>query len=102
MKRLLRWTFRAFVCLLVLVSSFIAFLLNPQVAYARVRHYNNISIYSKRVCPEKFNHVLEKATELIKQSELYKPSFHFDVFLNDGSFFPTIPKHLFGNAFAWG
>ena len=102
MKRLLRRTFRVFICLLTLCSLFIAFLLNPQVSYARVRHYGNISVYSKQVCPEKFNSVLDKATALVQQSELYTASFHFDVFLNDGSFFPAIPKHLLGNAFAWG
>src|SRR4051812_36826322 len=102
MKRLLRRMFRIFICVLVLCSLFIAFLLNPQVAYGRVKRYDKVAVYSNKGCPEHFDVVLNKAMDLIKRSELYKPSFNFHVFLNDGSFFPTVPTHLFGDAFAWG
>jgi hypothetical protein len=70
--------------------------------YARTRTYENISVYSNNICPLAFNKVLEKATSLITQSELYDSTFHFDVFLNDGSSFPFFPKKIFGDAFAWG
>src|SRR5689334_8656536 len=102
MKRLLRRMFRLFICVLILFSLLVAFLLKRQVLYAGVKRYEKISVYSDRSCSEHFDRVLDKATDLIKRSELYTPSFHFDVFLNDGSSFPAVPTHLFGDAFAWG
>ncbi|MES1216885.1 MAG: hypothetical protein ABUT20_15320, partial [Bacteroidota bacterium] len=55
----------------------------------------------KSAAPE-FNKVIDHAIALIKHSELYDSSFHFDIFINDGSSFPGVLKKVFGDAFAWG
>ena len=102
MKRSFRLLFRFFLLLLVLFISFIVFVLNPQVLYARERHYRQTTIYSANTSPPAFNKVLDKATELIRPSELYDSSFHFDVFMNDGASFTPVLKKVLGDAFAWG
>jgi hypothetical protein len=102
MKRLFRWIFRAFLILLVLAVLLIIFILNPQVLYAHEMNYKNTTVYSEQPYPSDFNHELNQSLQLISYSELYDSSFRFDVFLNDGSSFPSVPTQIWGDAFAWG
>ena len=102
MKRLFRWVFRAFLIVLVMAVLLIVLILNPQFLYGREKNYRRISVYSKKESPPGLDKVLDKSIELISHSELYDSSFHFDLFLNDGSSFQAVPKKIFGDAFAWG
>ncbi|MES1222855.1 MAG: hypothetical protein ABUT20_45605 [Bacteroidota bacterium] len=102
MKRLVRRIFRVFLVLLVLAGLLIIFIMKPQLLYARERAYKTVYIYSNNISPAGFDSVLNKSIELISHSEIYDSLFRFDLFLNDGSSFPAIPKKLLGDAFAWG
>jgi hypothetical protein len=102
MKRLFRWIFRAFLILFTIAVLLILFILNPQLLYANKKTYKTVTVYSKHLCPENFRNELNKSIELISHSELYDSAFHFDVFMNDGSSFPAVPKLILGDAFAWG
>ena len=102
MKRLFRRLFRSILALIVLFLLFILFILHPQALYAGKRQYKNVTIYSATHYSTAFNDVIDHALTLIRQSELYDSSFHFDVFINDGSSFPRVLKAILGDAFAWG
>lgn len=102
MKGLFRWMFRMFIVGAAIAGLLIVFMLNPQILYAHTKTYKSISIFSKYQCPGRFNAIIDQSLDLISYSELYDSSFRFRLFLNDGSAFPTVPKTILGNAFAWG
>ena len=104
MKKILRYFLRTFLILLLMLGLLIVFMLNPQIVYAKKHSYKQLTIYSKYKYPTAYDMVLDKSLELVKQSELYKPDFKLDIFLNDGNGASVkfVLKKLFGNAFAWG
>ncbi len=104
MKIILRYFLRTFLVLLLMLGLLIVFMLNPQIVYAKKHIYKQLTIYSKYKYPTDYDKILDKSLELVKQSELYKPDFKLDIFLNDGNGASVkfVLKKLFRNAFAWG
>ena len=101
-KRLFKIIFRSLGLFLLLVSGFVALMLNPQMLYAKKTSYKQATVYYQDLYPSSFDQSLEQAFELTRKSELCDTSFRFHIFMNDGRSVSPILKKLLGDAFAWG
>lgn len=104
MKKIIRYSLRVLLVLVLMLTLLIVFMLNPQIVYAKKQHYKHFTIYSKSGYPGGYEKVLDKTLELVKKSELYTPGLKPDIFLNDGngSSVKFVLKKAIGEAFAWG
>jgi len=104
MKKVIRYFLRTLLAVFTMLVLLVVFMLNPQIVYAKKHTYKQVTVYSKHTYPAGYDAVIDKALELVKQSELYKPEMGIDLFLNDGNGASVkfVLKKVFGNAFAWG
>lgn len=97
-KVVLRVTAFAFLCIFL----FAMLLLNPGVLYAERTDMGQVSVFHNEVLEAEFSDVLDAALAIVKESELYDPEYALDVCMNDGSWYPNLPRMVFGEAFAYG
>ena len=103
MKRLLKkWMLRLTATGLLITALLLIIVLNPGLTYANKTTHNNYAIYHNKALDPAFTVKLDQATELLKSSEIYNPTLHLDICLNDGSKYPKLIRALRGQAFAFG
>ena len=85
-----------------LVAAFIIVVLSilyPQNLFAHHQRYKSFTIYSKQKQVIKTT-VLDNATELVKGSELYDSSYHYDIFLTEKHFIRSLYSTVLGPTLA--
>lgn len=103
MKRLIKkWGFRLSVTGFFIVGLLLVIVLNPMLTYAHKTVHTQYAIYHHKSLEPTVTAKLDKATQLLKASELYNPKLKLDICLNDGSDYPKLIQTLRGQAFAWG
>ncbi len=104
MRKIIRYSLRGILVLLIMLGLLIVFMLNPEVVYAKKHSYKQFNIYSKQECSPGYDQVIENALQLVQKSEIYNPQMKAYIFLNDGNgaSIKFILRKAFGDAFAWG
>lgn len=76
--------------------------LNPALLYANEMSLGNFTIYQDEALKVVFLQQIQNAIKLLKESDLYDPSFEMEVCLNDGSLYPILLEKARFKAFAMG
>ncbi len=97
-----KWIFRLTATGLFISGLLLIIVLNPILTYANKKTYNQYAIFHNKPLDPALTIRLDQATDLLKSSEFYKPTFQFDICLNEGSKYPKLMRTLRGQAFAWG
>lgn len=87
--------------MLVLVLLVIV-VLNPILLYAHKSTVQDYTIFHDKPLDTALNTRLREATALVQKSELYVPSLHLEICMNDGSVYPALMERVRGRAFGWG
>ena len=85
MRKLIRYFFRTILVFFLMLGLLIAFMLHPEVVYAKKHSYKQLRIYSKHGYPQGYDKVLDQSLALVSQSELFRPTMNADIFLGDGN-----------------
>ncbi|MFK7952707.1 MAG: hypothetical protein AB8B73_07645 [Ekhidna sp.] len=101
-KHIKTWSIRVISFGLVSFLSIILAVLNPSLLYANKTDFGSYTVYHHSKLPAEFESRLANVDQLVKQSELFDPSFNTKICLNDGSFYPRILETFRGTAFGWG
>jgi hypothetical protein len=97
MKRKFRKLFKVtFISFLSAFLTIVAVLLFPRPLFAHKLHYKEFTVCSNSKIEPAITQVLEKATVLVQQSELYDPAYHFNVILAHKTFYNKIDDKLMG------
>lgn len=103
MKRKIKtWTMRIAATGFISMCSIVAALFNPGVLYANETIVGNFTIRHHQKLDDAMTDRLVAIDKMVKESELYDPSFRVELCLNDGSYYPELIKTLRGVAFGWG
>ncbi|TAF46521.1 MAG: hypothetical protein EAZ51_04825 [Sphingobacteriales bacterium] len=103
MKRnIKKWAFRLTVTGLFISTLLFVIILNPAFVYANKTTYKNFTIYHHSKLNPLLISYVNKATELLKTSELYRHDIKLDICLNEGSVYPSIVSGIAGQGFAFG
>src|SRR4030095_12988793 len=92
-KRILK---RTLLMLLIIISALVTIILFPQLVFANKLKYKNFKVCSN----DKINHdikiILDNATDLVQRSELYDPSYKYNIILCYSTFYNKIDDRLLG------
>jgi len=98
-----KWLFRFSVTGVFLLALLVVIVFAPTLSYARHSRYGRFTVYHQPPLPAALPARLAVAAAQLRGSELYTPSFHADICLNDqGTNYPKLLGHLLPPAFAWG
>ena len=101
-KHIKTWSIRLVSFGLISFLSIILAVLNPSLLYANKTQFGSYTVYHQSELPIEFESRLETVDKLVKQSEIFDPSFNTKICLNDGSSYPRILETFRGTAFGWG
>lgn len=90
------------VTVLFIAGLLLIIVLNPILTYANKTTYKSFTIFHDLPLDPTLTSKLDRATELLKESEFYNPDLRLDICLNDNSKYPNIIRAIRGQAFAWG
>lgn len=103
MKHQLRkWTLRLTATVFLISGLLIIIVLNPAFTYAYKTEYKDYIVFHDQPLQEEIKLHLDRATDLVKTSELYNPMLQLKVCLSDGSIYPDIIQKVRGRAFGYG
>jgi hypothetical protein len=92
-KRILK---RTLLMLLIIISALVTIILFPQLVFANKLKYKNFKVCSN----DKINHdikiILDNVTDLVQRSELYDPSYKYNIILSHNTFYNKIDDRLLG------
>lgn len=98
MKRKLRRIFkRTLLTLLVIISALVTIIIFPTLVFANKMKYKNFKVCSNHKIQEDFIPVLDDATALVQESELYDSNHKFNIILCHRSFYNKIDDKLLGS-----
>jgi hypothetical protein len=98
MKKLIK---RIFACTLltsvVTVSGLLTIIFFPEPLFANKIEHRQFNVYSNDKIDKSIEVILDDALSLVKKSELYDPTYTYDIFLSYNSLFNKIDDAILGN-----
>src|SRR5688572_23748761 len=82
---------------IVVVSGLIIIVFFPEPLFAHSLEHGQFNVYANQPIDNEVKIILDDAMSLVKESELYDPSYTFDVFLSYNTFFNTIDDWFLGH-----
>jgi hypothetical protein len=101
-RKILKWTLRFTVLIILLFGVLILTVLNPTLLYANKTVLENFTVYHNKPLDKDLKTRLDNARNIIKENQLFDSSLKFDICLNDGSLYPSLLEIFMGQAFALG
>jgi hypothetical protein len=101
-QKILKWTLRLTVLIILLFGVLILTVLNPTLLYANKTVLENFTVYHNKPLDKDLKTRLDDARNIIKENQLFDSSLKFDICLNDGSLYPSLLEIFMGQAFALG
>ena len=101
-RKIIKWTLRIIVLIILLFGVLILTVLNPTLLYANKTVFENFTVYHNRPLDKDLKSRLDNARNIIKENQLFDSSLKFDICLNDGSLYPSLLEIFMGQAFALG
>ena len=99
-RKILKWTFRFTVLIILLFGVLILTVLNPTLLYANKTVFENFTVFHNKSLDKDLKTRLDDARNIIKENQLFDSSLKFDICLNDGSLYPSLLEIFMGQAFA--
>lgn len=101
-RKILKWTLRFTVLIILLFGVLILTVLNPALLYANKTVFENFTVYHNKPLDKDLKTQLDNARNIIKENQLFDSGLKFDICLNDGSLYPSLLEIFMGQAFALG
>ncbi len=102
-RKIFDWFLRVTIVGLIAFIALVVFIFNPEIVYAKQHSIAGWQVLSEQSLDlDAWEAEILKAQNLIKQSEIYDPSYSFRVCLNDQKYYPKVVNRLLGNGFAHG
>jgi hypothetical protein len=83
---------------LVAVSGLVTIIFFPEPLFANKLEHAQFKVYSNNSISEDIKIILDNSLALVKRSELYDPTYTYDIFLSYNSFYNKIDDKFLGSA----